>query len=274
MKTRSGNCLPFLLIALAALVGSTGRAGVYDSCAAWWHFDYDGNTNGLANTDDIRDQRDWGTAMTKGANGRHADLSYGPLGTPAWTNVTVSPAGGSSYGGMSMVFNPVTNLSNQCWPDTFKLTNFVLTGSATLVTRFRWDGYAFNSASPGWLYNNGLYWTTAVGWMFGVQNGRLSVLSRQTSHFMNAATLTTNKWYEAAAVITDNGSNDSIEFYLWAENDTLRYEKLSTTQVTNAAYLGTATIIGAEASSSGYASGNTLKAFKGAVNHLRSGTVR
>ncbi len=76
----------FLFASTAACLGGApvrAVAGVYDDCAAWWHFDYDPNGNGLADTDEIRDQRDWGTAATKGATGHHASFSHGPLGTPA-----------------------------------------------------------------------------------------------------------------------------------------------------------------------------------------------
>ena len=68
------------------------HAGVYDDAAAWWHFDYDPNHDPLAvnvaAADEIRDQRDWGTAAVKGAGGRHASGVRGVLGGPLWTNAT------------------------------------------------------------------------------------------------------------------------------------------------------------------------------------------
>lgn len=270
MASRFGLSVPVSLVMVSVFIAGLpvhATAGVYDDVAAWWQFDYDPNTNGLADTDEIRDQRDWGTAATKGAGGRHAQLSAGPLGTPAWTNEVFSPAGGNTYGRLSMAFNPITNATS-CWPDTFKLTNFVITGSATIVTRFRWDGYAFNSSNPGWLYNNGLFWANA-GWMFGIQNSTLSVISgwAQSSTFFSE-TIITGKWYEAAAVLTDNGAADTVEFYLMQDGGAIKYSKTTTLSLTNIASLSTGTIIGAEAASSGYATGNALKAFKGAVNHI------
>lgn len=270
MHTSPFRCTPFLnRFACALLLGGAAlaRAGVYDDCALWWHFNYDPNANGLADTDEIRDQRDWGSAAAKGPLGHHASYSYGPLGTPAWTNDAASAAGGDLYGGMSMAFAALTNGSAQCWPDTFKVTNFVVTGSATIVTRFRWDGFAVNSSNPGWIYNNGLFWTDKIGWMFGVRDGnRLGMYVGQTAVY--GGTVTTSKWYDAAAVLTDNGTDDTVEFFLWPVGGTLSYTKVNTSAVTNAAQLSTGTIIGAEANATGYATGNAIKAFKGAVNHI------
>lgn len=273
MKKSSGSVLSgfhFLVFALLAAGGVwRSEAGVYDDCAAWWHFDYDANSNGLADTDEIRDQCDWGTAAAKGSSGHHATSSYGPLGTPAWTNDAVSPAGGDLYGHMSMRFAALTNGSAQCWPDTFKVSNFLLTGSATIVTRFRWDGFAVNSSNPGWIYNNGLSWSDNIGWMFGVRDdNRLGMYVGQSNIKLTAAAVSTGVWYEAAAVLTDNGSSDTVEFYLLATNSTVIYQKVACSSVTNAAGASVGTIIGAEASATGYATGNALKAFKGAVNHI------
>lgn len=260
-----------LKVPVFCFVGWVGyvSAGVYDDCAAWWHFDYDANSNGLADTAEIRDQRDWGTTNTPGSTGKHATVSYGPLGTPAWTNDVIAPAGGDIYGGMSMWFNPLTN-ATQAFPDTFKVGGLLLTnGNATIITRFRWDGFAFNSSNPGWLYNNGLDWTPKTGWMFGVRDSnQLGMYVGQENVKLTTTTVTTGVWYDAAAVLTDNGSSDTVEFYLWSTNSGLFYQKVSCSSVTNAASTTTGTIIGAEASSSGYATGNALKAFKGAVNHI------
>ena len=266
--------LPLLTHLLAALILtltglSPARAGVYDDCAAWWHFDYDANSNRLAETGEIRDQRDWGTAAAKGSTGRHAAFSYGPLGTPAWTNDVASAAGGDRYGGMSMAFAALTNGSALCWPDTFWVTNFVLKGSATIVTRFRWDGFAVNSSNPGWIYNNGLSWNEKIGWMFGVRDdNRLGMYVGQENVKLTSASVTTGIWYEAAAVLTDNGGSDTVEFYLWTTNATLVYQKVASVSVTNGASTSVGTIIGAEATATGYSSGNALKAFKGSINHI------
>jgi hypothetical protein len=268
---RINFCLGGLTMLVLSSIGGVERAtaGVYDDCAAWWHFDYDANTNGIAEANEIRDQRDWGTTNTPGSNGKHATASYGPLGAPAWTNNVISPAGGDTYGGMSMLFNPVTN-ATQAFPDTFKVGGLLLTnGNATIVTRFRWDGFAYNASNPGWLYNNGLDWTPKTGWMFGVRDdNRLGMYVGNENVKLTSVQVATNVWYDAAAVLTDNGTNDTVEFYLWSTNSGLIYQKVSCASVTNAASTSVGTIIGAEATASGYATGNALKAFKGAANHI------
>ena len=260
-----------MMVLLGFFAGAPARAatGVFDDCAAWWHFDYDPNANGLADTDEIRDQRDWGSAAVKGGTGRHAAASHGPLGTPAWTNDVVSPAGGDLYGRMSMAFTPVLNEGGLCFPDTFTVSDFLLTGSATIVTRFRWDGFAFNEGNPGWIYNNGLGWAEYNGWLFGVRDGsRLGMWVGQTAFYMMATTITPGVWYEAAAVLTDNGDSDTVEFYLWPQGGTPLYEKYTTSAVAGTANASVGTIIGAEAAATTYEGGNAYKAFKGAVNHI------
>lgn len=103
--------------------------------------------------------------------------------------------------------------------------------------------------------------------MFGVRDGsQLGMYVGQTALY--GGVVTTGKWYEAAAVLTDNGASDTVEFYLWPDGGTLSYTKLTTSAVTNAASASVGTIIGAEAAATGYSTGNALKAFKGAANHI------
>ena len=85
---RMKACVAGPVVLCASLLGvlSPGfsQAGVYDDTAAWWHFDYDPNHDpqavNVAAADEIRDQRDWGTAAVKGASGRHASGVRGVLG--------------------------------------------------------------------------------------------------------------------------------------------------------------------------------------------------
>ena len=63
-------------------------------------------------------------------------------------------------------------------------------------------------------------------------------------------------------MLTDNGSTDTVEFYLWTTNATLVYQKVASASVTNGASASVGTIVGAEATATGYSSGNALKAFK------------
>lgn len=131
------------LIAWGTLAAAFARGGVYDDCAAWWHFDYDPNADYKADVDEIRDQRDWGTAANKGVTGKHATSVHGPSGGPQWidTPELVTPAGGQNYGRKSILFQPAVDSKTNCWPNTFRVSNLYLAGDVTLVTRFRWDGY-------------------------------------------------------------------------------------------------------------------------------------
>ena len=267
----------FMLLAVG--LAGLARAGVYDDAAAWWHLDYDPNYNPAATNlvllDEIRDQRDWGTTTTKGASGRHVTGLRGPLGGPLWTNApVVCPAGGQRYGGLSLNFTQETNGLGQIWPDAAKVENFRMPGSSAIVTRFYWNGLAYNSSFPGWIYNNSLDWAGSNGWMFGVRGdggNRLGMYVGQTS-FYHSTTVVTGKWYDAAAVLTDNGLGnvDTVEFFLWPEDGTLTYSKFTTSVVTNKAG-GSGGVIGSESFQDSYTSPtntNSGKSFKGLLNHL------
>jgi len=265
--------------ALFFLPAGTATAGVYDDAAAWWHLDYDPNYNpavtNVALLDEIRDQRDWGTTAAKGSTGKHATGIRGPLGGPLWTNApVVCPAGGQRYGGFSLSFKQATNALGQIFPEAIKIENFRLNDSSAIVTRFYWDGIAYRSDFPGWIYNNSLDWNNKLGWMFGVRGdvgNRLCILAGQTSIYMGA-TVVTGKWYDAAAVLTDNGptNTDTVELYLWPEGGTLAYEKFTTPAITNSLG-GSGGVIGAESFQDGYTyptSSNSGKSFKGMINHI------
>ncbi|MFO7936598.1 MAG: hypothetical protein R6V06_03210 [Kiritimatiellia bacterium] len=276
MKINSVKNRAFLFL-LVALTGGwcclPAFGSVYDDVTAWWHFDYDANQNGLAELAEVRDQRDWGTAAEGGAGGYHATAVSGSLGSPSWTNEAVSAAGGNLYGRMSMQFNPVTN-STQCFPDAVGVTNLTLKGSATIVTRFRWDGYAVNETRMVWAYNNGFTYGDNIGWLFGVRENysvnRLAMFVGQTTFYMTSAAVETGKWYEAAVVLTDNGpgDTDTVEMFLWPQDDTVHYQNKIASTVTNAADETKGTFIGVEGPTSDYAGANAEKAFKGAVNHI------
>jgi len=267
---------------LSTVAPCTSHAGVYDDAAAWWHFDYDPDYNpdavNVATADDIRDQRAWGSASTKGAGGRHASGVRGVLGGPLWTHApVVCPAGGRRYGALSLRFQQETNELGQVCPDSIKIDNFRLTGSSAIVTRFLWDGITYSSSYPGWIYNNSLEWNTSRGWMFGVRHdggiNRLGMYVGQTPFYLGSSSnIITGKWYDAAAVITDNGpdNTDTVELFLWPEGETLQYQKFTTSAVTNSAG-GSGAVIGSESFQDGYSSptnSNSGKSFKGLVNHI------
>ncbi|MFO7937679.1 MAG: LamG-like jellyroll fold domain-containing protein [Kiritimatiellia bacterium] len=265
----SNKCFVSVAVFCIGIFSVQLHAGVYDDCEAWWHFDYDADDDGHADLDEIRDQRYWTES-----SGRHATAISGPLGGPGWTNMpVVCPAGGQNYGNKSMYFNPAVDpATSNCYPVTFKATT-PLAGSATIVTRFYWEGIAteVSNCHMGWLYNNKLEWPDR-GWMFGVFNEsypclRIYAIEDQIS--MDAS-IKTNTWYDVAVVLTDGGINtptDTVEFYLWEEGGSLVYESHNTTVITNSISAGDV-VIGAEYATSGYSSSNGRKAFKGAVNHL------
>ena len=273
----------FSLISIIAYLSGTplsAAGGVYDDCTAWYHFDYAPNynsaTSNVAKIDEIRDQRDWGTVATKGATGKHATAVNGPIGGPQWTNCPVAcPAGGERYGDYSMWFQPATNGAGLIWNDSISVSSLKLPGSSTIVTRFLWNGFTYSNTQPGWIFNNGLDWNNKLGWMFGVRGdsggNRLGMFVGQTAFYLDNYTNTigVGKWYDAAAVLTDNGINDTVELYLWPQDGTLQYKKMLTSAVTNA--IGSSgSVIGGEAAPTGYADSNSNngKSFKGIVKHL------
>lgn len=260
-------------------------AGVYDDCKAWYHFDFATNyTVGAANivnVNEIRDQRSWGSASVKGPGGYHATSITGPLGGPQWTNAPVAPsgnyAGGGQYGNLSVRFEPLTNGLGQIYPPAIQVSNLQLPGSSTIITRFLWNGFAYSAAFPGWIFNNNLDWTYKRGWMFGVRGDsgtRLGMYVGQTAFYLDTYTIVTGRWYDAAAVLTDNGpnANDTVELYLWPNEPAskLYYKKFTTSAVTNSIPT-TGAVIGSEPYQTGYSTAtnsNSGKSFKGMINHL------
>ena len=261
------------------------HAGVYDDTAAWWHFDYDPDHNpaglNVAQLSDIRDQRDWGTTATPGASGRQAIEIGGEYGGPLWTNApVVCPAGGKPYGGLSLHFPQITNSQGEIKPDAIRLNTSALGGSATIVMRFRWDGRFFHTTQPDWIYNNSLEWSNRRGWMFGIRHEGgsadrphpICLLAGQS--YIHGPNVMSNVWYDAAAVITDNGDGDTVEFFLWAENGTLDYSRHTTSVVATEPGNGDC-VIGCETPPrSTYTdvtvngNANEGKCFKGLLNHL------
>ncbi|MDR2850018.1 MAG: LamG domain-containing protein, partial [Verrucomicrobiota bacterium] len=273
MKSTSTLPVAFAWVCMSLI---SSQAGVYDDTAAWWHLDYDpdhdpGGLN-AAQLSDIRDQRDWGTTAAPGANGRNATAIGGEFGGPLWTNApVVCPAGGRTYGGLSLSFPQVTNSLGQIKQDTVFFSGFRLGGSSTIVTRFLWDGRFFAADRPDWIYNNSLAWGEKLGWIFGVRHDgghRLGMWIGTTAVY--GAAVESNKWYDAAAVITDNGDNDTVELFLWPAGGTLQYSKWSGSAVTNAVGAGGGVIGCESAPSTAYSAvtENAGKCFKGLLNHI------
>jgi len=242
----------------ALFMVQSASGGVYDDVAMWWQFDYDANSDGQVQVGEVKDQRSWdGTA-------RHATTLNGPSNRP-WINGVVSPAGGALYGDKAMLFSPLTNATS-CWPVTLSVNNFSAPGSATIVTRLRWDGYTFTTPISQ-IYFNG--YSAGNGWIFFLYEGQ--------PHFYNtvngmlnipgAPTLVVGKWYELALVITDNGTSDKLECYVWAEGGNLVYASRSGNLTPSTAT--STTKIGCENDFGTYGAQDSAKrSFKGAINHV------
>ncbi len=242
----------------ALFMVQSAAGGVYDDVAMWWQLDYDANSDGQVQLAEVKDQRNWDGVA------RHATTLNGPSNRP-WINGVVSPAGGPLYGDKAMLFSPLTNATS-CFPVTLSINNFSAPGSATVVTRLRWDGYTFNTPISQ-IYFNG--YGSGTGWIFFLYNGQ--------PHFYNtingmlnipgAPTFVVGKWYELALVITDNGTSDKLECYVWAEGGNLVYASRSGNLTPSTA--GGATKIGCEHDFGTYGETDSAKrSFKGAINHL------
>jgi len=245
-------------IAAAVLAGAIRAwGGVYDDVAMWWQFDNDANNDGQVQVGEVKDQRSWdGTA-------RHATTLNGPSDRP-WITGVVSPAGGPLYGDKAMLFSPLTNATS-CWPVTLSVNNFSAPGSATIVTRLRWDGYTFTTPISQ-IYFNG--YGSGNGWIFFLYNGQPYFYTvKGMINIPGAPTLVVGKWYELALVITDNGTADKIEVYVWAEGGNLVYASRSGDLTASTATATTK--IGCENDFGTYGTTDAAKrSFKGAINHV------
>ena len=241
------------------LTVQSAAGGVYDDVAAWWHFDYDANSDGKAQVGEIKDQRVWdGTA-------RHASSVSGPLGSPQWTADEANPSGGVRYGGKSMLFNPTIS-GTACWPATFKVNGFGAPGSVTLVMRLRWDGLAVGSETWTQIYFNGFDWANSGGWVFGLLNGVPYHWTRSGNLTAMGAALQVGQWYDLALVLTDNGTTDTVTCYLWPDGGAPA--KVTKTGNVVPSVAGAYTQFGCEFQYGALTdTANARRAFKGAINH-------
>lgn len=266
-------------------------AGVFDDVKIWWHLDYDANNDGIVQVNELRDQTDWGTHATPGASGHHA-VSITTPDVIKWTNNVPITSGGLPYGNMAIVMAPATNFSEGaklCWPEVIRINDAAVSGSSTMLCRFRWDGDAYDSTEPGWLINNGLRWADQAidgrGWIFGFRpdggNHYLHILIGNQGYDYPNFPLKKGIWYEAGVILTDNGEADTIEFFLWPEdywpdeeartaNSGLTFQTLNTSAITNVLAEGMRDVlIGGETQ---YDSLSTepqaRKGFRGALNYF------
>ncbi len=243
----------------AFLMVQSASGGVFDDVAAWWHFDYDADSDNKADVGEIKDQRAWD------GSAKHASSVSGPVGSPQWTSAEGNPSGGVLYGGKSMLFSPTTS-GAACWPATFKVNGFGAPGSATLVMRLRWDGLAVGSETWTQIYFNGFDWANSGGWVFGLLNGVPYHYTRKGNLTGLGTALTVGQWYDLAVVLTDNGVTDTVTCYLWPDGGSpTKVTKSGDVVPSNA---GAYTQFGCEFQYGGLTdTANARRAFKGAINH-------
>ncbi len=263
LASRLAGTIAAAALVTVILVASPAVGSVYDDATAWWHFDM-ADSGVITNANDIRDQRNWQTPGGYKATAVH--------GTLEWTNAAVvSPGGGQNFGGRSLEFNPLVSGTN-VQPDAYQVDNLTLTGSSTVLTRFKWDGYT-SDESTAWMYNNAFHYGDPTvagngGFLFGIagSGNDLRYLFGNQGVVSNLS-VTPGTWYDAAFVLTDNGSADKAEFYLWGEGGALQHETYNVNHISTAIGPNT-TIVGGESTSTTPTGGNAKKAFDGQMNHL------
>jgi hypothetical protein len=255
------------LTVLLALCSTAARAGVLESADALWKFDYaaSGSPVTAPQITDANDTVSGDQSASSVTNGDRLNWTTVPANGPAG-GVTIDPFWG---GGRGLEFAPQTVPGN---PDTvtnggFTVNGFSVSGSSSIVTRFHWDGHAYDD--PGvemsWLVNNGLGGGT-VGWMFGVRGDRLTVHQSGGKSFDSSLALTPGNWYDAAAVFHDEDgtANDTITLYLYPQGGTTLLSDTVTQQVASTA--NPTFRVGSETLGGG--TGNERKAFDGIVDYI------
>ncbi|QNN21618.1 PEP-CTERM sorting domain-containing protein [Planctomycetales bacterium ZRK34] len=257
--------------AVIALFAGSSQAGVYDDVSAWWHFDYDVSSDGMVtSTDEIRDQRAWGTTSTPGTGGNHASSIQG---TPEFTATAypAGPGGGQPYGNTALTLSPFVDTGEVTTADGFTVNGFSVSGSSTIVTRLMWDGYATTTQNSAWLYNNNFQYgdpnsNAGGGFLFGVTGSTPNLtLLFGNQNTVSSMTMTAGVWYDVAIVLENNGANDTISMYRWEDGGTFQQASYNVNFITDTTFSNN-TYIGYEAAGPG--TGNAQKAFDGSLDHL------
>ena len=257
MERHQGRGLWLVLVVCACRLAS---GSVYDDVTAWWHLDY--ADSGTAAAGEVRDARTWYSG------GAYAATSV--QGTPEWTTAVPSsgrgPAGGQVYGGRGLDFTPAVDGGGNVAPDGFYVSNLALGGDATLVTRFKWDGYPSDQSSA-WMYNNA--YGNDQGWLLGLTSGDASpqlLRYRSTGGSVSPDpgwTTTPGVWYDLAVVVDENGSSDTVTYYRWEEGGNLQSASFAVDANFDSVGSG-GTRVGFESTSGT----NGRKAFDGVMEHL------
>ncbi len=261
--------LPASLVVLT--VANYSHAGLLDSADALWMFDH-ADSGTVASTSEIVDSNST-------VNGNQSASSLSNANLLSWTSVpAIGPGGVPTVGASArgLEFAPeVTIPGEDGAQDTvtsagFTVSNFTTAGSATIITRFKWDGYA-SSESSAWLYNNGH--ASNAGWLLGMQSpggvARIGQFQYLNGNFRSPSNMTveTGVWYDLAVVMLDDAEegagDDTLLFYLVAEDGSV---ETATMTVPVNSTSSTNTYVGSE--SLGTGTGNYRKAFDGVVDYI------
>lgn len=262
-----------LVVAVAvALIGASfGWADALTNAAALWKFD--GASSGfVTNANQIVDSS---------GNGHNANAMTNPGNTNiSWAPVPLTGPGGAGTidpfvtEGRGVSLQPLLVSSGPT--DTvaavgFQVNNFSVKGSATIATRFLWDGLISDDggANMAWLYGNGF--GVSNGWLFGIQNSGstsyLRLFQLNFTTFDSAYAMQTGIWYDAVVVLNENiesgGTGDSVDFYIQPSSGALFTTNRTGTIWTNAALTS---LIGNETLGTG--TGNQRKAFDGTIDYI------
>lgn len=260
-----------LTIGTIAATGGPALADALTNAAALWKFD--GASSGfVTNASQIVDSSGNGHNATGMTNPGNTNISWAPVPLlgPGGAE-TVDPFG-SEGRGLSLQPGLVSaGATDTVAAVGFTVNNFSVKGSATIATRFFWDGYISDdaSASMAWLYGNGF--GVSNGWLFGIQNsgstGYLRLFQLNFTTFDSAYAMQTGVWYDAVVVLNEDiesgGVGDSVDFYIHPSNGSLFTTNRTGTIWTNAA---TTSLIGNETLSTG--SGNQRKSFDGTIDYI------
>lgn len=261
-----------VVVGLALLVDLTAWGDALTDAKALWKFDYASNGFVTAASQ----------VTDSSSNGHTASAMTNPGNTNiSWATVPATGPGGASavdsFGGQGRGVSLQPVLVTSGGTDTvssvgFTVNNMSVTSSATIATRFMWDGYISDDsgAQMSWMYANGF--GASNGWLFGIQNTgsnpQLKLFQLNFTTFDSGYIIQTGIWYDAVVVLKENieegtGTTDTCTFYLFPSGGSLLTTNLTGTIWTNST---TTTLIGNEAFGQG--SGNQRKSFDGTVDYI------
>lgn len=259
-------------LSLAHFGAALAQADALTNAAALWKFD--GASSGfVTSAAQIVDSSGNGHNATGITNPGNTNISWAsvPLTGPGGAS-TVDPFGSEGRGVSLQPYVVTPGLTDTVQTVGFTVGNFSVKGSATIATRFLWDGYISDDANAQmtWLYGNGF--GVSNGWLFGIQNSGstpyLRLFQLNFTTFDSGYAMQTGIWYDAVVVLTEDGESggvgDSVDFYVHPAAGSLFTTNRTGNIWTNAT---TTTLIGNETIGAA-GTGNQRKAFDGTIDYL------